>query len=327
MIHTMSLPLHSDSLKEYKGWDDLRQELDALGCDGVEGIWGGEALPQDVPAGLVQGYHLIFYPDWVDLWNENKPALEEKFGSLEQAAAVYGGIGPETLFRQYWEDLERAAALGARYVVCHVSNVSMEECFTYRFRYDNTEVIKTALELINALLTKRDWPFEFLVENQWWPGFTFTEPKETAYLLDGIAGSRKGIMLDVGHLMNTCTDLKTQAEGAAYVSKMLAAHGSLVSMVRGVHLHQSLSGAYVRTHAGSLPQEWSFDFEERFAACYAHVLHIDQHQPWTDPAIVPILEQIDPAYLTHELTSCTTRTQRAAAVTLQQRTLLRKRDA
>ena len=39
MYQTMSLPLYSWSFEEYHGWGDLRAELAALGCDGMEGIW------------------------------------------------------------------------------------------------------------------------------------------------------------------------------------------------------------------------------------------------------------------------------------------------
>ena len=34
------------------------------------------------------------------------------------------------------------------------------------------------------------------------------------------------------------------------IRRMLNRHGSLATWVRGVHLHQSLSGAYVKTHTG-----------------------------------------------------------------------------
>ncbi|UQT48046.1 hypothetical protein M5E87_25515 [Flavonifractor plautii] len=48
MYQTMSLPLYSGSFEEYHGWGDLRAELAALGCDGMEGIWSGEEFPEDL---------------------------------------------------------------------------------------------------------------------------------------------------------------------------------------------------------------------------------------------------------------------------------------
>lgn len=200
----------------------------------------------------------------------------------------------------------------------------MEECFTYRFSHTNDQVITAALELINELLPGKQWTFAFLVENQWWPGFTFTEPRQTERLLDGIRYANKGILLDTGHLMNCCTALRSQAEGAAYISSMLDRHGSLCSMIHGVHFHQSLSGSYVQSHTGRLPEDWPEEFEQRFSINYAHVLRVDQHRPWTDPSILPILERIQLTWLTHELTS-RTRAERARAVALQQ-ALLQKRE-
>ena len=178
MIQNMSLPLYSDTLREYRDWEDLRREVSALGCDGIEAIWGGEAIPDDLPVELVRGYHLIFFHGWVDFWNGNWSAVKEKYGSVERAA-VYGGLKREALIHRYQEDMERARCMEAEYVVFHVSDISMEECFTYHFSHTNDQVITAALELVNELLDGKDWPFAFLVENQWWPGFTFTEPRQS----------------------------------------------------------------------------------------------------------------------------------------------------
>ena len=83
MYQTMSLPLYSGSFEEYHGWGNLRAELAALGCDGMEGIWSGEEFPEDLPADLVIGYHLTFYPDWLDFYRDDRRALKRKFGSLD----------------------------------------------------------------------------------------------------------------------------------------------------------------------------------------------------------------------------------------------------
>ncbi|ODU72481.1 MAG: hypothetical protein ABT00_17705 [Bordetella sp. SCN 68-11] len=186
MYQTISVPLCSATLSEYCGWSGFRQELCELQCGGIEAIWSGKPLPADVLEGLVIGYHLTFYPDWLDFYREDTKGLERKFGSLDAVRQFYGGFGRECLLAKYREDLSRAERLRAKYVVFHVSDVSVEEGYTYRWLHSNRGVIEASGELINTLLEGRDWPFEFLVENQWWPGFTFTEPAETARLLDAI---------------------------------------------------------------------------------------------------------------------------------------------
>jgi len=69
-----------------------------------------------------------------------------------------------------------ARAVGARYVVFHVSNVTVDECLSDRMEHTDEEVCAAAAELINRLNEGRDDPFDFLVENLWWPGLTLTRP-------------------------------------------------------------------------------------------------------------------------------------------------------
>lgn len=321
MIQLMSLPLGEQTKQEYRDWSELSAELSALGCGGVEAIWCGEAFPAGFPRALAVGYHLTFFADWLDLWLGNEAALAEKFGSLDAAAAFYGGLDRETLLAHYRADLDRAQSLGAEYVVFHVSDVSIEETYTYRWRHSSAQVLSAAAEVIALLLEGRAPSFDFLVENQWWPGFTFTAPEETGELLSAIPWPRKGIMLDTGHLMNTAPHLQTQREGAAYIRQMLLRHGPLCGSIRGVHLHQSLSGPYVRSHTGALPP-LPGDYLSRFSAGYRHILSIDRHESWTDPAVAGLLQEISPRYLVHELTG-RDRPSRRRAVQRQAETLRR----
>jgi hypothetical protein len=127
-------------------------------------------------------------------------------------------------------------------------------------------------------------------------------------------------MLDTGHLMNTNSDLKTEAEGAAYIHKMLDGHGTLCRMIRGVHLHQSLSGTYVKQNTGRLPEGLSQDYVTRFGESYGHIQKIDRHEPWTDPSIAGVITRIQPEFLTHEL-ACKNRAAREALVARQRATL------
>lgn len=303
MLQSMNLPLSHFVRNEYGGcWEGLREDCAALGLDGVEGIWDGEDIPADFPRDLLTGYHLTFFSDWLDFYREDWPALLRKFGSREAVSSYYGGTHPDVLLAGYRADLERARMLGARYVVFHVSDISIEEGYTYRWFHSDEAVVDAAVEIINCLLDGQEWPFEFLVENQWWPGFTFTEPAKTSRLLEGIHFPAKGILLDTGHLMNTDPWIKNQASGLTYIEKMLDLHGtSLCNYIRGVHLHQSLSGIYVRQQTGMLPQDLPKDYMERFCVSYAHILQIDRHRPWTNPNIARLFDRISPQYLTHEL--------------------------
>lgn len=301
MRQSMNLPISAAIAAAYGGWDGVQAACAQLGCDGIEAIWAGEEIPQTLPQGLAIGYHLTFFPDWLDFYREDKAALLQKYGTEQAVSSFYGGSTPETLLALYRADLRRAQAAQAQYVVFHVSDVSVEEGYTYRWLHSDEAVIDASAEIINLLLQDVPPTFDFLVENQWWPGFTFTDPQKTARLLDAIDYPRKGIVLDTGHLMNTNPALRTQREGLAYIHRMLDAHGSLCDQIYGMHLHQSLSGAYVRANTGALPQNWPRDPLARFAESYGHILQIDRHRPWTEPAVYDLLERVSPRYVTHEL--------------------------
>lgn len=320
MLETIGFPIYRESVAEYGSPDAVLERCRALGCNGVEAVWGGDDTVDTLPDGFALGYHLLFYPDWLDLWRGDQPALLRKFGSREAVASFYGGSDQTALLAQYRKDLSRAKRLGAEYVVFHVSNVSIEEGYTYQWEHSHREVIDGALQLINLLFAEETYSFTLLVENQWWPGFTFTDPEQTEYLLNGIQCPNKGIMLDTGHLLNTETALATEAEGAAYLHAVLDRHGALCKWIRGVHLHQSLSGAYVKAHTGTLPAWQGKDYLARFGESYSHILKIDRHQPWTDCAVSGVIARIAPDFLTHEL-SAGSRAARERAVSIQRRTL------
>lgn len=320
MYEMMSLPMSTEVLGEYGDGRRFRAELDALGLQGIEGVWAMEPIPAGIINGSLIGYHLTFFSDWLDLYREDDISLIEKFGSLKTARRFYGGLGRNYLMRVYRYDLARAKAMHAKYIVFHVSDVSIEEGYTYRWRHTHEEVIDAAVEIVNQLLGEKEAPFDFLLENLWWPGFTMTDPELTARMLDAVKYPRKGIMLDTGHLMNTNPDLTTEQDGAAYIHKMLDRHGELCRYIKGLHLHQSLSGAYVRENVGTVPEDLPKDCFDQFTFSYGHILKIDQHRPWTTPEVRSIIDRLEPDYLTHELSASSAAARRQAII--QQRSAL-----
>ena len=322
MIQSINFPISPVCTAPYGGWEVLKHRLDILGIDGVEAIYDPDSIDESFPASMMTGYHMIFYPDWLDFYRQDEKKLLEKFGDWDMIGRIYRGIKPENLMEQFRVDLDRARRLGADYVVFHVSDVSLEESYTYRWLHSDYEVLDCAIEFINELLRGVEPDFDFLVENQWWPGFKFTEPGKTEYLLSGIDYPRTGIMLDTGHLMNTNPAIHSQAEGIKYISDMIDLHGAMKNRIKGMHFHQSISGSYVRKAVGKVPDDFPKDYFEAFSYSYPHIESIDRHRPWTDPRCVELIDKVEPQYLTHELSHGPRRTQLGAAK--RQLTTIRK---
>ena len=312
MIQTTSFPLSTYSVQPYGGWEAIGKTVKDLGLDGLEVIADPDNLADDIPLSMVKGYHMTFYVDWLDFWRQDEAALMRKFGSWDMVREIYRGTRPEDLLQHFREDLALGIRLKTPYMVFHVSDVSLEEGYTYRWLHTDKEVLDGAIEFINLLLKDVEPTFDFLVENQWWPGFTFTDPEKTEYLLSRIYYSRVGIMLDTGHLMNTNWKIDTQRNGIRYILDMIEKHGELSRSIYGLHFHQSVSGAFCRKNIGKLPEGFPLDYYEEFSRNYAVILQIDRHRPWTNPECVRILNRVEPKYLTHELSSGPHRTQLGA---------------
>jgi hypothetical protein len=300
MVQLMNMPLSDYVLREYGTPSKFEDFCRRCGCNGIEAVWGGEDYNFPISSKLIYGWHLAFYCDWLDFWNGNFEILDQKFGGRDMWQRFYGGDSRETLLEFYRNDLKRAQEANAQYVVFHVSDVSVEEGFTYRWLHSDEAVIDAAAEVLNTLLDGQNYSFKLLMENLHWAGFTFTNPLLTERLMEKVNYSNCGIMLDIGHLLCTNTDLQNQREAAEYIQQKLNAHGTLCAYIKGIHLHQSISGSYVKTHTGYLP-ELPENYFEKYAYSYRHILQIDTHKPWTDPVITEVIARIAPDYLVHEL--------------------------
>lgn len=278
----------------------VKEYVRSCGCDGIELIFNGYADFCSRDREIITGYHLMFYGDWLDFWNGDTAALKRKFGSEKNWRDFFGGSGREALIRQFHADLQCADSLDVKYVVFHVSDVSDEETFTYRWEHTDEEVVDGAAQLINTLLDGQNYRFEFLLENLNWPGFTFTRPEITARLLSKVNYRNTGIMLDTGHLMCTNPDIVDQDDGFRYIHRMLDEHGSLCRFIRGVHLHQSVTGEYVKRTLEN-PPALEADCYKRFAQSYEHICRIDTHQAVSSRAACRLIERVAPEYLVHEL--------------------------
>lgn len=278
MKKLMNFTLTHDDIERFSSAEELRSFLDFYGLDGVELMpltdrfdgYGKEIVTDEE----IIGVHLKCISDWM--------ALDRTF-----------------LLEHYRRELDFAEAVGAKYVVFHVSQVDDEETMTYRLKHTDEEVIAAVLPLLNELLDGQDYHFEFLMENLWWPGLNFLRPELTEKLLDGVHYEKKGLLLDTGHFLHTNLDLASQEEGISYLIEMLKQHEKLLPFFKGMHLQQSLTGEYVKNLIQN-PPVLSEDPQERFRQTFEHVFCVDRHEPFTTPEVRRLAELVNPDFLTFE---------------------------
>ncbi len=304
-------------LERYASRDELLEMLE--GFDGLELMHCQEDARGILPPERIVGLHMSCPYYWLDFWRGDRARCLEEFGTDDALRAFYGDDDPQVLVRHFREELETARRLGAEYVVFHVSDSSSRETLTGTYAHTDQEVIDGACDLINQALPA-DWDGPLLLlENLWEPGLTFTDPAMTARLLEGICYPRTGIMLDTGHLMHTQPRLRTQREALEYIHSCLEAHGGLCRHIRGVHLHQSLTGGVMRRYQKA-PPEPAAEHGARMGQLFEYVFQVDRHRPFTCPGVRELVERIGPDYLTCEFIS-SSRQEHAAMLRRQLRVL------
>ena len=298
---TFNLTTYSEDLDRYRDREDLFVAHN--GFDGVELMHCGPDDRHIVPREKIVGVHLCFFPYWYDFYTGDTAACVRELGSREAVSALYGGETPDALLSAYRRDIEQAKSEGAEYVVFHVSDCSDEELFTLRYRHTSREVAEASADLLNKLFPEPDGDLILLMENLWHPGLTLTERSVTRLLLDRVRYQNKGFMLDTGHLMHTDLSLRTQEEALAYIRRCIKEQGEEVRRaVRGIHLHQSLTGEYM-ARVSARPPILSADPDQRMEQVYSHAFACDLHRPFTSPGVREFIHWIDPEYLTFEFIS------------------------
>ncbi len=270
----MNFSISQDDMERYDSKEDLRQFYESAGLAGLEVMPLEEDRKGLVGQGMAVGVHACCFGDWM-------------------------GRDEEELIRHFRKDLNYARQMRAEYVVFHVTQVDDEESITYQMRHSDEEVVQAACAIINRLLDGQEYDFWFLMENLWWPGLNYLNPCVTRMLLEGVHYKKKGLMLDTGHFLHTNQELCTQKEALMYLHRMLDTHKELLMYIKGIHLHQSLSGAYVKdwlTHPHTIEE----DPIKRMGQVFEHIFSIDRHLPFTDPEVSNLVDRLKPSYLTLE---------------------------
>lgn len=274
--------------------DVLRSFLRKHRLDGIEMMLCAPWNPEVFPDALIVGNHLPFYPNWMDFWLGETEVVESEFGTPENIVAQFGGATREAWIEKYRRQISDAAQTGPEYMVFHVGNVRYRETFSWEFRYDDEAVIEATIDVLNELADCIPSDTWLLLENLWWPGLRLTDRRLTERILSASPHPKTGIMLDTGHLLATNPTLRTQEEAAQYIYDVLTDLGEARKMIKGVHLHQSLSGDYLCRQAGVIPEPLTM------SVIAEHIHRIDYHAPWSTSAVQLALQPIAPEWITHE---------------------------
>lgn len=84
-----------------KDWEQIKGFIEKNRMDGIEvGLTLDYPLEQ-IPAGIVEGVHLSFYPMWLDFWRQDQVKLQQLFEDEEAIKSYYGGLEPAVLIESY----------------------------------------------------------------------------------------------------------------------------------------------------------------------------------------------------------------------------------
>ena len=273
----------------------LDEYLSMLGLDGIELlVYRSEPYMRPFDKETV-GAHLRSWYCWYDLWKDNKERLYQIFRTDEALRDYYGGTQKRAWLLQIKRNIQAALIEKPEYLVYRVEEVTPAEQYSWVFERTDAEVMKMATRVFNRVSAEVPETVKVLFENTWWPGLRLLDPKTVDDFLGRIKFENIGLMLDTGHLLNTNPDLKSEREGIDYICQVLKNLGELRKFIKGVHLSCSLSGEYQRQSPHMIPSL------ENDARLLSHVCNIDQHLPFTDPAVEKIFELISPEYVVHVL--------------------------
>lgn len=285
-------------------YNEMKSFLDKHKLDGFELIqyvpWDNSMMPKE----FIKGFHMKFFPVWLDFWKEDMEEVLSQFKSIDVVENYYGGLSKKAIVDYYKNELKLAKEIGAQYVVFHVGHVQVEHTYNYKFTYSDKEVIEATIELVNEIFEDKDDDISLLFENLWWPGLTMLDNEVINTLMNGVKYKNKGVMLDTSHLLNTNIYLKNEVEAIEYLYETIEKLGRLKNYIKGIHLNFSLSGEYVLdTINNSNKSIKNLDFNALYIKTFDHIGKIDEHKPFLGKGIKEFVEFINPEYLIYEFLS------------------------
>lgn len=302
LFHLSTVPKYLDWFNN--DWGEIQEFAKKHQMDGVEIMIHDNYDIKKVPTDFAYGMHLRFWPMWLDFWNRHTKAVEETVGGKEEVEELYGGTDPQCLVDQYKEQYELAKALGVKYMVFHVSHVITEDTFKWEYDYTDKEILEATIELVNQAFPKDEEGPLLLFENLWWPGLTYCNPELTKWFIEQINYKNKGYLLDTSHLILTNPEIWNENQAVDYMRKIVRDLGETSSYIKGMHINKTLPKNYMRqNHLYKLENYQNATTPwQKTGVLKKHIGSLDVHKPFDHPAIVKLIEDINPEFCVFEVT-------------------------
>lgn len=293
MIKHISYMPNNNSISEFKKNKEI---LSRLGISEIETIIA-DYCPEEVFNSLpIGGVHLLYFPTWLDIWNENKANILEDFHTTEP----YGIKSKQEYINVFREQFELAKKHNAKYMVFHISHIRPRDIFTLSYDYSHFDILEATLELVNEVF-KGDGP-PLLFENLPWPGFDLKNEELILNFLDKINYKSKGIMMDFSHFICLNKELNNYDEGAIFIKNELNKMPEVKSHIRGIHLNGSISKEYLSNDFSPLLAKWENSSRlDRYHVEIGHIKKIDTHDIFRSKLISEVINDLNPEFLVYEL--------------------------
>lgn len=299
---------HLSTTRRQLGWfDEDWQEIKAfVEKQKMDGIELGLTMDYDIteiPKEIVQGVHLPFYPMWVDFWRGNEAQLTKLFRDEAARQAYYKAKTPEEMVQNYRKQYERAKALGAAYMVFHVSHIRPDHSFyTQAFDYTDEEVMQATIELVNRAFPSDEEGPLLLFENLWWPGLNYKDPALTQWFINEIQYKHKGYLVDISHLILNNLNIGTEKQACSYIKETIGCLADTAQWIKGVHLNKALPKRYSQRDFKAIESQYlnTKDVRQKQAILMRHINALDGHQPFDHPVAKEIIAFLSPQYCVYE---------------------------
>lgn len=295
MCHLLNVSVYHDAgdLERAKRFCD-----DDRYVDGLEVLTGYHPVDPSL-RDRTESVHLPYAIDWY------RPYLGEGApdGDLDSIRFRSYGRDRDEIVESLYLAMRMAEPLDPSYGVLHACSASIDELLCRDYSDRDEDVIDAFADVLNEAVSRfpgGEPPFTLALENTWWPGLRMTDSRGYERLEDRLEFLDWGICLDTGHLLVSMKGSDDEAGALDILNRCADDYSeSLLSRLIAMHLHVNTCAQVIRDNTD--PNSASIPEQERIAKAFTLVSMMDQHRPFSDPAVKRYVDRLNPDYIVHEM--------------------------